>query len=230
MMVESVRKLLAQGWVRYASAGTLCGACFVIFFYATEILRGLPLPKSLSPFAFAVNLSGALAFMLFVILLLGGPLICLGMLSTQATRKYFPLTVAFWIVVCLGLLTGPYCERIIEPVKQAGRLRVVKRAQPLITAIERYHTETGSYPDSLGALMPKYINEIPYTGLAAHPEYRYSLPTKYDSFAGYKLRVSLRFLLDFDELAYYPSAEDREKKLRSSSFKPLEDGWVFFND
>jgi hypothetical protein len=49
------------------------------------------------------------------------------------------------------------CSRTAEFRAQA------EAGQPIVQAIEKYHSDTGSYPESLSALVPRYLAAVPET-------------------------------------------------------------------
>ena len=54
---------------------------------------------------------------------------------------------------------------------------LANRSTILVEAIHHYDKDKGHPPKSLGDLVPKYIAEIPKTGIGAYPEYRYESVT-----------------------------------------------------
>ncbi|HBN10055.1 MAG TPA: hypothetical protein DD435_15920 [Cyanobacteria bacterium UBA8530] len=59
------------------------------------------------------------------------------------------------------------------PVRYWGLERASHRADPLISALERFTKEQGRPPAKLSELLPRYIREIPTTGLPAYPTFKY---------------------------------------------------------
>lgn len=108
------------------------------------------------------------------------------------------------------------------------------RAAPLISALDAYQRETGRYPPSLRALVPKYIRKIPDTGLAGYPTFDY-----FRSEDGFELHVNNVAAVAPDGFVYrsdqdyshYPRASPVEDVLRGKSPRGLgyimPDGWLY---
>ena len=47
------------------------------------------------------------------------------------------------------------------------------RSEPLVSAIHRYERANGRPPALLKDLVPRYLSEIPTTGMGAYPRYEY---------------------------------------------------------
>ncbi len=54
--------------------------------------------------------------------------------------------------------------------------RVSHHGEPIIAALERYHSDHGEYPPSLDGLVPNYLTAVPRTGIGVDPEFQYTLP------------------------------------------------------
>ncbi len=61
------------------------------------------------------------------------------------------------LVFIWALAMLPACSRAPEFRAQA------LAGQPIVSAIEKYRTDTGSFPESLSALVPKYLAAVPET-------------------------------------------------------------------
>lgn len=75
-------------------------------------------------------------------------------------------------------------------------------------ALGRYRSDHGEYPDRLGQLIPGYLNEIPYTGMIAYPEFSYR--KNYNDIekkpGSYELRINCTSGgINFDRFIYWPS-------------------------
>ena len=62
---------------------------------------------------------------------------------------------------------------IDERVYSLAMRSTAHRGQEIIDALEAYHKARGEYPKTLGPLVPDFIGELPSTGLAGRPEFRY---------------------------------------------------------
>ena len=50
---------------------------------------------------------------------------------------------------------------------------ITTRSRPLVTALQKYKTDTGKYPADLQQLIPTYLTSIPRTGLAKNRQFIY---------------------------------------------------------
>lgn len=51
--------------------------------------------------------------------------------------------------------------------------QVIRNAQPIIAALDRYHKENRTYPATLDELQPKYTEVIPYPGILVDRPFQY---------------------------------------------------------
>jgi len=200
--------------------------------FSLRYLTLLDLPRWLSPTMSALNIAAFLGILLDVISLFGLPILGLLFLFKRARRRYSPFVLSLWLPICVSFVF-PDLLRPVLPDLQNAEIRALERTEekssPLIQAIEDYKTSKGEYPASLSELVPAFIAEIPYTGVAGHPAYSYRRPGKGDRFSGYTIHVSAAFLMDFNSFCYLPPPNDPEKVL---GWKPAGriGGWSFFDD
>ena len=84
---------------------------------------------------------------------------------------------------------------------------VPDRAAPLVQAINDFEASNGLPPDSLEELVPRYLKEIPFTGLAAYPEFDYSCG-KREGTVTWDLSVSATVgFMAYDVFKYDPNSE-----------------------
>jgi hypothetical protein len=76
------------------------------------------------------------------------------------------VTAVFLVLSFMGALEG-------RRLRMEGFDKLAVRSEPLVAAIRNYDAEHGVPPPALAALVPKYIPEVPGTGMMAYPEYRY---------------------------------------------------------
>lgn len=55
----------------------------------------------------------------------------------------------------------------------AGLDSFTYRSQPLIEAIKQFERDNSAPPATLDDLIPKYLPEVPATGMMAYPDYQY---------------------------------------------------------
>jgi hypothetical protein len=70
-------------------------------------------------------------------------------------RTLAAFVFVFVVAPAVGMLI--YDLRVIGPAER----EVQKDFTPVIAALEKYQTEKGRYPDTLDALVPAYIKELP---------------------------------------------------------------------
>lgn len=179
-----------------------------------------------------LNITAFLGVLLDVMSLFGLPILGLLFLFTKTRRRYSPFVLSLWLPICVSLVFPDLLSPVLPDLQDAeiqALGRTAERSAPLIQAIEDYKTSKGEYPASLSELIPVFLAEIPYTGVAGHPAYSYRRPGKGDRFSGYTIHVSAAFLMDFDSFYYLPPPNDPEKVL---GWKPAEriGGWIFFDD
>jgi hypothetical protein len=87
-------------------------------------------------------------------------------------------------------------------------LSVATRSKPLIAAVSAYEKEYGHPPDSLGQLVPRFIPEIPKTGISGCPEYELVTGEKASSYYmgnPWVLRIRPPQVgIGFDDFFYFP--------------------------
>jgi len=75
-------------------------------------------------------------------------------------RRWKPaLDIGVKLVVCL---TSIFIVQFISYRQQADSMA---SAQPMIAAVERFHSETGKYPESIADLIPTFLQSIPRTSM-----------------------------------------------------------------
>jgi hypothetical protein len=102
----------------------------------------------------------------------------------------------------------------ILAIWSAGRLRhrafvqASRVGDRIVHALVRYRNDKGEYPESLDRLIPAYLEEIPFTGMIAYPEFSYckdrndNQPTP----GSYDLRIWCpQAGINFDRFIYWPS-------------------------
>ncbi len=122
-------------------------------------------------------------------------------------RKRRATALAWWLAaLCyLPLLFGGLF--IGKKIRNSAFVDLANRSAPLVAGIHKYSDDHGSPPESLGDLVPKYISEIPETGIMAYSEYRYEVGDLAERYEGnpWILRVfTPSGGINFDEFMYFP--------------------------
>ena len=64
------------------------------------------------------------------------------------------------VLVILGLIAGAIGYNVFGQLKEAQIKTATLDLKAISNGVDLYHVETGGWPDSLSALMPKYIREV----------------------------------------------------------------------
>ena len=96
------------------------------------------------------------------------------------------------------------------------------RSTALVEAIKRYERDTDSPPATFADLVPRYLAEVPHTGMSAYPEYEYATSSEFCSAANaWSIIVIAAEGFNFDVFFYCP------EKDYPSKFEPIGD-WAYF--
>lgn len=107
---------------------------------------------------------------------------------------------------------------------------VTVRSQPLIAAIALYDKHNGRAPTKLELLVPKYIDQIPHTGLRAYPVYEYVSPVTFlDLEAPWGLSVNCPAAVGGNDALYYLPTEKYPEDTLRGYFEPIKN-WIYFHD
>jgi hypothetical protein len=93
-------------------------------------------------------------------------------------------------------------------IRHRSFVRASRVGDRLVQALVRYRNDYGEYPDSLNRLIPGYLEEIPYTGMIAYPEFSYRKDRNdFQTNPGsYELRIDCTSGgINFDRFIYWPS-------------------------
>lgn len=101
-----------------------------------------------------------------------------------------------------------------QPIDETT-MRAIGEGNRIISALEEFNNENGTYPEQLEELVPSFLEDIPETGLRADDGFTYSrVPEEFDSdyIYGYRLAFfvsNTRFLGDrtAEMYLYQPSKE-----------------------
>lgn len=98
------------------------------------------------------------------------------------------------------------------------------RSSILVEAIKQYEGNTGAPPATLNDLVPRYLAEIPHTGMAAYPNYEYSTASEFCSAANaWSVIVIAAESFNFDVFMYCP------EKDYPSRFEAIGD-WAYLHE
>jgi hypothetical protein len=105
---------------------------------------------------------------------------------------------------------------------------VTRQAQPLIGAIEKFRRTTGVYPEELEELIPKYIADLPSTGLYRNPSFSYRRASSGKSYKHYVLFVKLRSTSLNDALIYWPEGQYPARGGERTTFPKTIGEWAYY--
>ena len=126
-------------------------------------------------------------------------------------RRAWRAATAMIIACCLAATCGPSDDEINK---------IILNATPLIHAIVKYEADHGGPPQRLRLLVPKYIGEIPSTGVPGRDRYDYW----YNSERPKRWALAVKMDgLGFRHMRYDPS---REYEIPVTE---LRGGWVMVN-
>lgn len=107
------------------------------------------------------------------------------------------------------------------------------RSRPLIAAIALFEKDHGRPPAKLELLVPKYISEVPHTGMGAYPKYEYKVstaePGENHLAASWELSVpcSVGFL-NWDTFYYLPTEKYPEHDY-GGAIQPIKN-WAYVHE
>lgn len=186
-------------------------AAALLFHPGSFVLFGYTLPYSSLPSFFHIPVSVMMNFSFLFFLLWPGVILAGFVLAAYKTEKkqfdgWFMIAVACLLI---GLTGIPYLVfgKGYDPRKEGVR-KIQKRGELVIAALERFRKDNGIYPDTLEALVPKYLPEIPSTGAVAYPKFVYTRdlykPEKMGPATYFSLKVEAGKGTNFDFIIYVP--------------------------
>ncbi|MBS0202119.1 MAG: hypothetical protein JSS49_04405 [Planctomycetes bacterium] len=101
----------------------------------------------------------------------------------------------------------------------------------IVQALANYKNDLEEYPESLESLVPKYLAEIPYTGLIGYPEFEYRKDYHdIDPCPGeYELRIDCPSGgINFDRFIYWPS-EVYPPRIQGNGVQRIR-GWAYVHE
>ncbi len=91
-------------------------------------------------------------------------------LKKKTDYKFNPAPLYLVLIPVIALLSSKFA---VENVAAFTREKAIVKTEPLISAIEKYKTENGEYPENLESLIGKYIQEIPKLNIMGTRAYQY---------------------------------------------------------
>jgi hypothetical protein len=109
--------------------------------------------------------------------------------------------------------------------------RLALRSAPLVSAIHSYETDQGQPPPDLSALVPKYLQQVPRTGMMAYPDYHYyvgSAAQRHDGNPWVLVVFTPCGAINFDQFMYFP-LQNYPKRGYGGSLARIRD-WAYANE
>lgn len=215
---DKIAKLLRGILVSIAIVCSPIGLGFI------ALLQVAPLPVFLNPPASLLNRYSVLLIPPWLAIAVGSHLFLATAILSKRMRRHLPNAIILWVTfwVCL-----PLGSTLIS-FRGLGLERVTERAQLLIEAIGAYHIDEGEYPAGLQALVPEYIDKIPYTGAVGYPDYEYEVATDGGYFKTYEIRVQTPpNFWDRDIFIFWPE-ENYPAQIYGGNVRLIGD-WVYIS-
>lgn len=119
---------------------------------------------------------------------------------------------------CAYVALGWPLLRESREVRHDGFERQAKRGDALVDAIRRYEARHGGPPPDLKALVPSFLRQVPRTGMAAYPEWRYDVGARATRWAKpsappepWILYMDCSSATGWDTFLYFPSEQYPEE-------------------
>lgn len=83
--------------------------------------------------------------------------------------------------------------------------QLAERSAPLVAAVDMFEQDNGRPPQALVELVPRYLEEVPGTGMSAYPQFEYALGPGYcDGGNRWNISILAGDLLNWDAFFYCP--------------------------
>jgi len=146
----------------------------------------------------------------------------------KKTRVAAILTWLCALACLFGLTVGSSKSWEIE---RKAYLGVSTRSKPLVEAIRAFEMEFGQPPDTLDQLVPRFLGQIPFTGMGACPKYELVTGEAARRHDGNPWVLRIRppqAGIGFDEFLYYPLQNYPDRGV-GGAFERIGD-WVYVHE
>ncbi len=154
-------------------------------------------PLSLFSFIGTVVMTCAIALMV----------VAVGIWHSVVAWNWRPLALA---VIAAGVMVpGVYVGIVVHLyLRMTAFDALADRSSALVEAIKRYERDTSGPPATLADLLPRYLAEVPHTGMAAHPDYEYATASEFCSAANaWSVFVIAAESFNYDVFMYCPEQD-----------------------
>ena len=190
--------------------------CRATFWYRRELFIGAPIVCAVVPLACILAAEWAavvpkgtemgLWFVGFLVLpmLAALPAFFVGLIGLLF-RRLRPHAALLAVCSAVFFMSFVAAVRLGDAVRMRAFARLAERSKPLVVAIRAYEQKHGRPPDSLRALVPEFLPDVPATGMRAYPDYKYSVAT--NGYEGNPWVLSVFTPsggINFDQFMYFP--------------------------
>lgn len=189
-----------------------------------QLLLGSPIDSRIS---FSINqlmmMGTGMLFLLSIVIVIGSLIALLFSGNRHSSLRNLLIGTCAVVFVFCGL-KGRFAIR----TKQFEDL--ANRSRPLIAAISRFEKDHGRPPAKLDALVPKYIGEVPHTGMGAYPDYEYKVsPIDPGLDAQWELSVPCSVGIANWDLFYYLPTEKYPQRNYGGYIEPIKN-WAYVHE
>jgi hypothetical protein len=145
------------------------------------------------------------ASFMFMPVVIGFPIVLVGTAFVKRHGKDVLLGLSL-----LGLFAVAFWgfPRVNWYFRSRAVARVARDASKVTNAVRAYVAAHGAPPASLEALVPRFLNEIPSTGMGAYPSFEYQVESLSPSGEAWSITVPTSLgVLNWDILLYLPSGQ-----------------------
>ena len=198
---------IAAGIVTPVAVGTM------VALLASYPVGSILPPLSLLSFIGTVVMTGVIALMV----------VAVGIWHSVVAWNWRPLFLA---VVTAGVMVPGLYPGIVAHLylRQLAFGAFADRGSTLVEIIKRYERDNGTRPAALADLVPRYLAEIPHTGMSAYPDYEYTTaPDFCPAGDAWSVIVVVAEGFNFDVLFYCPEEDYPSRYQRMGN-------WGYFRD
>jgi hypothetical protein len=138
-----------------------------------------------------------------IVACLAVPIYLLGLLLPGKRRE-----AGFGLIAALlWVLTTSAAIGLGDRVRMSGMRQLADRSMPVVRAIHRYSHENGRPPATLADLVPRYLSQVPTTGLGAYPDYHLLIGERAAEYENNPWVLTVDTPsggINFDIMAYFP--------------------------
>jgi hypothetical protein len=111
------------------------------------------------------------------------------------------------LLLCSAVAVGGILGYVTGPSHRMRRIRtVVSATKPLTQAIHAYENANGRPPETLDALVPRYLAAVPSTGMGGYPKWEYTPSAQAHEGNSWVLIVETGGPgLNWDQMMYFPN-------------------------